>query len=24
VLGDVQKFFQTGARMARTGNGGAV
>ena len=24
VLGDVQKFFQTSARMARTGNGGAV
>src|SRR5262249_23415582 len=23
VLGDVQKFFQTSARMARTGNGGA-
>jgi hypothetical protein len=24
VLGDVQKFFQTSAQMARTGNGGAV
>jgi len=24
VFGDVQKFFQTSARMARTGNGGAV